>query len=281
LDSHGREQQSSPPNGGDRALLESLCCVMASDGKVSRREKAAIVEALADAKAPLTSEEIEDSITDFVSRVRTVGFRHVLNDAVEGLADCAASFNNKKMFLQSLSNVAKADGKVTERERRVVDVFWTALTQQQLTSMPSPQRSEPSKEQPAEESPAKQQGGRPRFKLVIGGVVGGVALAMLLLAVALLAMSPTDLIALLGKGIFCIVIIGGCVSIVVLRIAFMTRCPICNKFWSLKPVIIIESDGKRTLETRRVGFLTGKEIRKECRHCGHSVWKHDSEGGGV
>lgn len=109
------------------ALLESLCCVMGSDGKVSRREKSVIVKALADVKAPLKSEEIEAYIADFVSRVRTVGIRSVLDDAVQGLAASATQIKNKKMFLQSLSDVAKADGEVADKERCVVDKFWTVL----------------------------------------------------------------------------------------------------------------------------------------------------------
>ena len=110
-----------------RALLEALCCVMMSDGKIAKQEKAVIVKALADVKAPLTSEEIESYIADFVLRVRTVGFRRVLNDAVERLSTSAAQIGSKRMFLQSLSNVAKADGEVADKERRVVEEFWTVL----------------------------------------------------------------------------------------------------------------------------------------------------------
>jgi len=112
---------------GYLVLCESLCCVMASDGKVARREKAAIAKVLAEVGAPLDSDQIEAYIADFVSRVKTVGFRRILEDAVEGLAASADQIRNKRMFLQALRIVAKSDDKVDQKETRVIDMLRSAL----------------------------------------------------------------------------------------------------------------------------------------------------------
>ena len=109
------------------SLLEALCCVMASDGKLSRREKAVVCDVLAKVQAPLKSEEIEAYFADFVSRVKTLGFRVILSKAVKDLTTSAEQSTSKTMILKALIAVANADDKVHERERHVMDKFWTPL----------------------------------------------------------------------------------------------------------------------------------------------------------
>lgn len=122
-------ERHEPPSvpAGFLVLLESLCCVMASDGKVARREKAVIAKVLSEVGSPLDSDEIEAYISDFVSRVKKVGFRQILDEAVEGLSASAGQIKNKKMFVQALNIVAKSDGEIEQRESRVIDQCRAAL----------------------------------------------------------------------------------------------------------------------------------------------------------
>lgn len=108
-------------------LMESLCCVMASDGRVTRRERAAILQVLADVGVRVTPKEVEEHIANFVSRVKEQGFRRVLADVVKELAAPADEIENKRLFLRAISIVARADKQLDEAERQVVDQIWTAI----------------------------------------------------------------------------------------------------------------------------------------------------------
>ena len=109
------------------ALLEALCCVMASDGSISGREKRAISQVLFDVRAPLEPNELEQHLADFVSRVQSLGFRTVLDKAAADLRGYADQIDEKQMFLRALSSGAKADDKSDPKERRVIGRLWDAL----------------------------------------------------------------------------------------------------------------------------------------------------------
>ena len=122
-----KEHEWASLNSAYPILLESLCCVMASDGKVTRRERAAIIEVLAEVGVRLTPEEIESYVADFVSRVSERGFRPILADVVKKLRASGDEIKNKRLFLRAISIVARADKQLDEVERQVVDQIWTAI----------------------------------------------------------------------------------------------------------------------------------------------------------
>ena len=109
------------------ALLEALCCVMAVDGKVSTSERKTIAKVLLDLKAPFTSEEIENGIAKFVTKVKASDFSSVVETAIEQLVANAANERDKKVYLQSLVLVANADKSAHQKERRLISRFQVAL----------------------------------------------------------------------------------------------------------------------------------------------------------
>jgi len=100
------------------ALLEALCCVMAVDGKVSRSERKTITDVLLNLKAPLTPEEIEAAITQFVSKVKASEFSSVVETAIQQLVAHTANQRDKRVYVQSLVMVANADKSAHPQEKR-------------------------------------------------------------------------------------------------------------------------------------------------------------------
>jgi tellurite resistance protein len=103
-----------------RTLLDGLCCVMASDGKASKSEKEAIVDLAHKTGASLTTEEIEEKIADFVSRVTTNGLSSLLDRCIEDIGRHCTKPANQRVFRRALKLVAKADGEVHRIEKQVL-----------------------------------------------------------------------------------------------------------------------------------------------------------------
>ena len=89
---------------------------MAVDGKVSRSERKTITDVLLNLKAPLTPEEIEIAITQFVSKVKASEFSSVVETAIEQLVAHTANQRDKRVYLQSLVMVANADKSAHRQE---------------------------------------------------------------------------------------------------------------------------------------------------------------------
>ena len=100
---------------------------MAVDGKVSRSERKTITDVLLNLKAPLTPEEIEIAITQFVSKVKASEFSSVVETAIEQLVAHTANQRDKRVYLQSLVMVANADKSVHRQEKLLVSRFQLAL----------------------------------------------------------------------------------------------------------------------------------------------------------
>ena len=103
-----------------QTLLEALCCVMVSDGKATKAERETIVDILSKVGAPLNLEQIESAIVDFVSRVKESGLREVLQRCVDDVQLRAADPATERVFRRALRILARVDGSVHEREKRVI-----------------------------------------------------------------------------------------------------------------------------------------------------------------
>lgn len=105
-----------------QTLLDAMCCVMVSDGRLSSSEKAQIASIMTQVKSPYSPENIKKHISKFCDRVQTQGFTSILVSVCED----AIIFKEKgkvQVLLSSLESVAKADGVVQDKEQRVIERF--------------------------------------------------------------------------------------------------------------------------------------------------------------
>ncbi len=124
--SEGNRRQSTNRPEVWRVLLEALCCVMVADGRASRAERDAIVEILDKTRSRATPAEIDESIADFVSRVKDVGLREVLDRCSEGVELCCTKRGNRKVFKRAFQIVAEADDNLHEKEKYVINRLMAA-----------------------------------------------------------------------------------------------------------------------------------------------------------
>jgi uncharacterized tellurite resistance protein B-like protein len=117
-----------------RTLLEGLCCVMASDGKATKAEKETIIDLIHKTGAPLPTDEVEDSIADFVSRVKTHGLSSLLDRCVEDMGRHCTKPANQRVFRRALKIIAKADGEVHRMEKQVLSRLLAACELETATS---------------------------------------------------------------------------------------------------------------------------------------------------
>lgn len=119
------EPPSIDPRYGD--LLEALCCVLAADGKVSKSERKVIFEILTKIKAPITEEQFEASLAGFVARVKSGGMSSVQEASIDRLKASSGDPADRRVYLQALLMVAKADGEVDQREEKLISRYRNAL----------------------------------------------------------------------------------------------------------------------------------------------------------
>ncbi len=119
------------------SVLKAMCCVIAADGQISKREKLRVVCAFATLRAPMHSDEIVKYLKTFVSRVRSLGYKSVLNEAVEELAAVAHKISDKEAVFREFQRAVEVDGEIDERERTVLERFRAALTREKPAAAPA------------------------------------------------------------------------------------------------------------------------------------------------
>jgi tellurite resistance protein len=107
-------------------LVEALCCMMVSDGRVSTAEKSLVLQLLKKTGTSFTSEQAEHVISRVISSVRRDGFSAVLRNTRERIKKFK-ELGKEDVLLRCLSAVAKADGTVHEAEKKVYNLFVAAL----------------------------------------------------------------------------------------------------------------------------------------------------------
>ncbi len=83
-------------------FLASLCCVMVSDGKISKKERAVIMNVVAQLPKPLSQTQIDDYVSHFISRIGAVGFKGVLANTILRLESCDSPQKVKLAFSKAL-----------------------------------------------------------------------------------------------------------------------------------------------------------------------------------
>ena len=123
-------------------LLDVFCCVMVGDGKASRAEKEQITSLLLKAGSQWSPEEVARRIDGFADRVRTMGFRLVLNRACNDLRQL--SNTDSEAVLEDCLTVASTDSIIHPNEKKVIARIRSALRPVQESAPPEvPQFSDP------------------------------------------------------------------------------------------------------------------------------------------
>jgi tellurite resistance protein len=107
-------------------LLNAMCCIMASDGRVSSSEKVTIKKIMTQVKSPFPPERVDQRVAEFCQRVKQQGFA----DVVESACEDAKIFKEKgktDILLSCIETVAKADGVIQDSERQLVERFRTVV----------------------------------------------------------------------------------------------------------------------------------------------------------
>lgn len=102
------------------AVLEMLGCLMVADGRASTAERAAIKDLLRNVKCPWDDGETDRRLSHFVTRVQENGYRSVLASALQDVRGMSSEAD-KAVLLQCLETVSLADGKVTDREKQLIN----------------------------------------------------------------------------------------------------------------------------------------------------------------
>jgi tellurite resistance protein len=110
----------------NRVMLEALCCLMAADGKATKAERDAIVNVLRRAGVLMSSQEIEQAIADFVSRVKSDGLQQVFDRCLEDVGRYCTDPASRTDLRRALHLVAKSDGAAHRREQAVIARFLSA-----------------------------------------------------------------------------------------------------------------------------------------------------------
>jgi hypothetical protein len=91
-------------------LLDLICCVIVSDGHLSRREKQRVCEIMRQAGSPSDDDELHKKISDFVERVKQRGFRHLLAESLSQVA-FVKQCGQEDLVSSCVEMAAGADGK--------------------------------------------------------------------------------------------------------------------------------------------------------------------------
>lgn len=113
--------------GAAPAVLKAMCCVIAADGEISKREKLRVVCAFAALRAPMHSDEIVNAIKTFVSSVRSHSFKSMVLETVKELGAVREQISDRQAVYRELKSAVEVDGEIDEREGKVLEAFRAAL----------------------------------------------------------------------------------------------------------------------------------------------------------
>jgi len=124
----------SPDRRQHEILLDSLCCVMVADGTASQEEKSQIAKLMSDAGSLWTSDEVARRMRGFGSRVRSMGFRLVLNRTCSDVYRLRNTDSSR--ILESCLAIADADQHLHQIEKKVIARIRKSLEQPEVPEEP-------------------------------------------------------------------------------------------------------------------------------------------------
>jgi uncharacterized tellurite resistance protein B-like protein len=117
------------------AAFDALCCVMFADGSCSPEERAAIVRILTRVKAPWTEEEIVERMRRRWMDAKHRGIEAVFAETRHSLAGLRTE-RQQAVLRRCMQEVAKADGRVGQREQSAYRELLDSLPSLVTTSAP-------------------------------------------------------------------------------------------------------------------------------------------------
>ena len=100
------------------ALLRIMCCVMVADGRASSTEKNQIRLMMKKVKAPSSSEEVDEKISNFIAEVQAIGFKKVLDRALSTV-NWFKQIGRQDILLKCIDSITQADGKISAQEQNL------------------------------------------------------------------------------------------------------------------------------------------------------------------
>jgi hypothetical protein len=107
-------------------LMDSICCIMCVDRKITNAERKAAHNILLKTKAPWSSEEIDERISNFILRVKKEGLDKIIQDTCDEL-QVFKEKDKEQIFLKCFDYMARADGVIDEREKKLCEKFKTVI----------------------------------------------------------------------------------------------------------------------------------------------------------
>ena len=125
---HRTENLKPSPAELYEALFGILCCIMVSDGRASGSEKRVIADIMTKLKSGWSSEDCNQRMCAFFSEVKEIGYLKVRDRLLDTLPLFKAA-RRESTVLKCIELVAKADGKVVQRERDLCERITASLHQ--------------------------------------------------------------------------------------------------------------------------------------------------------
>lgn len=108
-------------------VLDALCCVMFADGEASKSEREKIQELMVRIKSPWDGDETDSRMREYCSRAKETGFTNMVHEVCSRVSTIKSP-RQKTILISCLGRVMRADGEVTQDERRIADRITEAIT---------------------------------------------------------------------------------------------------------------------------------------------------------
>jgi uncharacterized tellurite resistance protein B-like protein len=110
-------------------LSDAVCCMMCVDGKIFESEKKAIHTVLTKAGVPWDKKETKARIEAFLQKIKEQSLKHVIQETSENIP-LLKETGKEDTLLTSLKYVMYSDGRISDKEVRLLEQFTERLKQE-------------------------------------------------------------------------------------------------------------------------------------------------------
>lgn len=110
----------SPQSTWQSSLVQILCCVMVIDKQISSAERQKIYSLMMSVDKTTKPHELDHIISDFIERAKQMGMTKVIHDCLNRVPEVATN-GRGNLLLKCVREVAKADGKISSREKELCE----------------------------------------------------------------------------------------------------------------------------------------------------------------
>ncbi len=97
-------------------LFDVLCCLMVCDGRASKAEKAKIHDIMEQARAPWSTDALEDRISTFIQEVQVIGYRSIVSKTLSRVP-IFKQVGKQQVLLRCVDELVNSDGVLAPREQ--------------------------------------------------------------------------------------------------------------------------------------------------------------------